>query len=130
MNRAVIAVGSNINPHYHIEQARQQLRESHMWLAESQFVQTAPLGYTDQADFVNGAFLIKTTLTPEELKQWLRKLEDALGRVRTANTFGPRTIDLDIAIWNDEIVDADVYDREFLKKSVLELCPQLAPSLE
>ena len=129
MNRAVIAVGSNIKPHYHIEQTRQHLMESQMLVAESQFIQTAPIGYTDQPDFVNGAFLIKTPFDPHQLKQWLKKLEDLLGRVRTANKFGPRTIDLDIVVWNDKIVDEDVYQRDFLKKSVIELCPELAPSI-
>lgn len=130
MNRVIIAVGSNINPDYHIAQARQTLKDSDQLISESNFVRTTPIGLTGQADFTNGAFLIETSLNPQELKQWLRELEDALGRVRDTNKFGPRTLDLDIVVWNEEIVDSDVYSREFLKQSVLELCPKLTAQLQ
>lgn len=129
MNRVIIAVGSNINPDYHIAQARQTLKDSDQLISESSFVRTTPIGLTGQADFTNGAFLIETSLNRHELKQWLRQLEDASGRVRD-NKFGPRTLDLDIAVWNEEIVDNEVYSREFLKQSVLELCPKLIAQLQ
>ncbi len=125
MNRVVIAVGSNIKPHYHIEQTRQHLRESRMLMAESPFIQTTPIGYLNQPDFVNGAFLVKTPFEQNQLKQWLHQLEDLLGRVRTGHKFGPRTIDLDIVVWNDEIVDEEVYERDFLKQAIIALCPEL-----
>ena len=125
MNRVVIAVGSNIAPHHHIEQAQQRLAEAQMLLNVSQFAKTKPIGYTEQADFINGAFLIQTSLNPVELKQWLRDLEHSLGRVSSANKFGPRTIDLDIAVWNGTIVDTDIHERAFMKNAVLELCPEL-----
>lgn len=130
MNRVIIAVGSNIDPHHHIEQARQKLAQSHHLLAESAFVQTAPIGFAEQADFINGAFLIETTLDAPMLKQWLRKLENVAGRVRTENKFGPRTLDLDIAVWNEEVVDKDVYCRDFLKQAILELWPELSAHFE
>ena len=130
MNRVIIAVGSNINPDHHIAQVRQILQESDQLISESHFVRTAPIGWTDQADFVNGAFLIETPLNPQELKQWLLQMEEACGRVRNGNKFGPRTLDLDIAVWNEKIVDSDVYSREFLKQSVLELCPELTAQLQ
>ena len=129
MNRVVIAVGSNINPHHHIEQTRQKLSDAHILLDVSQFVRTKPIGYAEQADFVNGAFLIQTSLGPAELKQWLRELEHSLGRVGTVNKSGPRTIDLDIAVWNGTIVDSDIHTRKFMKNAVLELCPELTGSL-
>jgi len=44
-----------------------------------------------------------------------------MGRDRTVAKFGPRCIDLDIAVWNGEIVDKDYYTRDFLKKSVDEI---------
>jgi len=57
------------------------------------------------------------------LKRRLREIESGLGRVRTANKNGPRTIDLDILVWNGEVVDADVYERGFLRDSIIELLP-------
>jgi 7,8-dihydro-6-hydroxymethylpterin-pyrophosphokinase len=44
-----------------------------------------------------------------------------MGRDRTGPKFGPRCIDLDIVVWNGEIVDEDYYTRDFLQKSVAEL---------
>ncbi len=57
------------------------------------------------------------------MKTRLREIESGLGRVRTGNKNGPRTIDLDILVWNGEVVDDDVYEREFLKTSIRELLP-------
>ena len=50
-----------------------------------------------------------------------KKIEDKMGRDRTAPKFGPRNIDLDIVVWNGEIVDDDYYTRDFLQKSVREI---------
>jgi 2-amino-4-hydroxy-6-hydroxymethyldihydropteridine diphosphokinase len=50
-------------------------------------------------------------------------LESELGRVKTDNKHGPRSIDLDILVWNGEIVDGEVYEREFLRRSIEELLP-------
>jgi 2-amino-4-hydroxy-6-hydroxymethyldihydropteridine diphosphokinase len=55
----------------------------------------------------------------------LKELESKLGRVNTDNRYGPRTIDLDILVWNGEVVDEEVYEREFLRKSIKELLPDL-----
>ena len=52
-------------------------------------------------------------------------MEKDLGRVASAERFGPRTIDLDIVVWNGKVVDKDFYSRDYLKESVLELLPDL-----
>ena len=51
------------------------------------------------------------------------KIEVEVGRVKTPNKQGPREIDLDIIIWNSTVVDNDVFERQFLRESVLELLP-------
>jgi 2-amino-4-hydroxy-6-hydroxymethyldihydropteridine diphosphokinase len=61
----------------------------------------------------------------EELKSWLRELERELGRIRKSDRYDPRTIDLDIVVWGGEIMDEDVYEREFLRAAILEVCPGL-----
>ena len=48
-----------------------------------------------------------------------------MGRNRSHDQHGPRTIDLDIVIWNEDIIDQDFYERNYLKESVLELIPNL-----
>lgn len=72
--------------------------------ATSSWVRTIPIGIRDQNDFVNGVVKIRTTMTMKELIHYLKRLEDRLGRDRTLPKFGPGVIDLDIIVWNDEIV--------------------------
>lgn len=121
MNTAVVGVGSNIEPEENVEKARVILEEEGLLAASSSFVKTKPIGFMDQPDFLNGAFLIKTEMGKEELAAHLRAVEDKLGRVRTENKFGPRTIDLDIVVWNRQVVDEDYRSRRFLKDAVDEL---------
>jgi 2-amino-4-hydroxy-6-hydroxymethyldihydropteridine diphosphokinase len=126
VNEAVVGTGSNIEPERHIALARDALAKDHVLLCESRFVRTAPIGVTDQPEFTNGVFLIATTMTRESLKAYLKRTEDRLGRIRTGNRYGPRTIDLDIVVWNGEIVDQDYYDRDFLRHAVAEVLPALS----
>lgn len=57
---------------------------------------------TDQADFLNAAAMFKTTLTPEKIAAELRKIEKKLKK-NTPTKFGPRTIDLDLLLFGQEI---------------------------
>ncbi len=125
MNQAIIAAGSNIDPQKNIALAREILARDFEVVAETAFVSTKPVGYTRQPDFLNGAMLVRTELTLEPLRQRLRKIEDTLGRRRGVLTFGPRTVDLDIVVWNGKLLDPDFYQRDYLKKAVLELMPDL-----
>lgn len=125
MNQAIIAVGSNIDPQKNIALAREILARDFEVVAETEFVSTRPVGYTQQPDFLNGAILVRTELNLEPLRQRLRKIEDTLGRRRGVLTFGPRTVDLDIVVWNGKLLDPDFYERDYLKKAVLELDPGL-----
>jgi 2-amino-4-hydroxy-6-hydroxymethyldihydropteridine diphosphokinase len=125
MHRVVIGIGSNIKPMEHIAKAREMIRKQHHFISESRFIQTRPIGFTDQPDFYNGVFLVDTEMSKKRFKKWLKVVEKKLGRVRTENRYGPRTIDLDIAVWDDTIVDPDFYQRDFLQKAVMEVYPEL-----
>ncbi len=125
MNQAVIAFGSNISPAQNIQKAKKHLSAHADILNESRITQTKPIGIQDQPDFLNGSWLIETGLSQKILNQHLKKIEDSLGRDRTAKKFGPRTIDLDIIVWNNAIVDPDVFTRDFLKAEIAELLPDL-----
>mgnify|MGYP001579912522 FL=1 len=125
MNQVIISVGSNIEPDKNIAKAREILAKDFEVVAETDFISTKPVGYTQQPDFLNGAVLIRTDLKLEPLRQHLRKIEDTLGRRRTILKFGPRTVDLDIVVWNGKLLDPDFYERDYLKKAVLELMPDL-----
>ncbi len=124
-NLALIGVGSNIDPEKNIQEASVLLQNEMRLLQESTFRYTAPLIFPDQPKFLNGAFLVKTGLSKDDLKIHLKNVERSLGRIKRKNKNGPRRIDLDIVIFNREIVDSDLYKREFLKQAVLELIPTL-----
>ena len=124
-NRAVIGVGSNIDPEENIKKAKEAIASEFKLIGASSFIKTEPVEFKDQPMFVNGAVLIETVIDYGELKVRLNDIERKLGRIRTENRNGPRTIDLDILVWNGDIVDKDVYEREFLAESVKELLPEV-----
>lgn len=130
MNTAVIGIGSNINAEKNVNAAKRMLGEKLNVLGESKFIRTKPIGSRDQQDFLNGSLLIKTRVGRRQLKTLLKGVETVLGRSAEDDRYGPRKIDLDILVWNGEIVDSDVYEREFLRSSVTELCPELEKTLK
>ncbi len=103
--RAYIAVGSNIHPMENIPAAAEMLRciAGVRLLASSRFWRTGPVGRTDQPDFVNGAWAIRTDLDIPTLKSHLRDVEDRLGRRRSADRNAPRTIDLDLVLYGTTV---------------------------
>ncbi len=123
MNTAVVSVGSNINPLKNTKIAKELISEEFSLIRVSTFKQTEPIGFKDQDDFYNGAFLVRTDLEKEDFNNILKKIEVEMGRVKTSNKQGPRIIDLDIVIWNNKVIDDDVYQRTFLQNSILELLP-------
>ncbi len=125
LNKVVIGVGSNIDPENNVEGAKNAVVNHHNLIKVSSFIETEPIGCKNQDNFLNGAFLIETEMNATALKSWLKNLEKKLGRVESENKDGPRTIDLDIIVWNGEVVDREVYEREFLINSINELLPEL-----
>ncbi|OGE20199.1 MAG: 2-amino-4-hydroxy-6-hydroxymethyldihydropteridine diphosphokinase [Candidatus Dadabacteria bacterium RIFCSPHIGHO2_12_FULL_53_21] len=125
VNRAVIGLGSNINAEENIRRAKEAIAGEFMLIKSSSFVETEPVGFKEQDRFINGALLIETELNAARLESRLKVLETELGRVKTDNKYGPRSIDLDILVWNGEVVDEEVYEREFLRTSINELMPDL-----
>jgi len=105
-NRAFISMGSNIEPEHYLPEAVRRLAERCQLLAVSRAYETAPVGASGGPNFVNGAVLVATNLDAEALKESvLLEIEADLGRVRTADKNAPRTVDLDIALFNDEILE-------------------------
>lgn len=126
-NDVIVGLGANIRPLENIQKAIDILRTRFSDIRASRLVKTEPLGFKAQAPFYNGAVRFETDLSPEALKQYLLDIENQLGRVRTENKNGPRTIDLDILVINGKITDPDVYERTFLQQSIRELAPELIP---
>ena len=124
-HEVVIGLGSNIDPEANLEQAVLELKSRFKVSKRSQWTRTKPIGIQEQPDFYNGALLMETELEQQSLKKELKRIEDILGRDRSLPKFGPRTIDLDILIWNKKVVDKDYYERDFLRKGVEEIIPDL-----
>ncbi len=120
-HEVVIGLGSNIDPEANLEQAVQELKSRFKVSKRSQWTRTKPIGIQEQPDFYNGVLLMETELEQQGLKKELKRIEDILGRDRSLPKFGPRTIDLDILIWDKKVVDEDFYERDFLRKGVEEI---------
>jgi len=120
-HETIIGLGSNIDPERNIASALHFLRQEHELVQISSLIKTSPIGIPDQPDFLNGAAKILTTMEIADFKRYLKDIEDRLKRDRTAPKYGPRTIDLDIVIWDGEIIDPDYYSRDFLKTAVDEI---------
>lgn len=125
MNRTVIGLGSNIDPDTNIAKAKLELTTQFRLLAESPVVETAPVGYAQQANFKNGTVLLETPLGRNSVIKILKGIETRLGRKSGGHRSGPRTIDLDVVVWNDRVVDPDFYTRDFLHDGVLAVLPRL-----
>ncbi len=132
-----IGVGSNIEPEINIPAALKVL-QNHVIITDiSPVFITKPIGGDQkQPDFINCVIKIepKTTFTPLEFKfNILRAIETQLKRLRTEDKYMPRTIDLDILIFQDLIVensdiiipDPDIFNRDFLFAGLLYLEPNL-----
>ena len=106
MNRALVALGSNIDGKRNLREAVRRLSLCCRLVAVSPVYETAPVGNTEQPNFFNAAALIETDLTAAELKaRVLRVIEQEMGRVRTEDKNAPRTIDLDIALFGHQVLD-------------------------
>jgi 2-amino-4-hydroxy-6-hydroxymethyldihydropteridine diphosphokinase len=101
-------------------------------LAVSQLRETDPVGMVDQPGFLNGAVRIDTSLPPRALLELLLRIEQSLGRVREER-WGPRTVDLDLLVYGDLIVDEPglrvphprLHERRFALEPLAELDPEL-----
>jgi 2-amino-4-hydroxy-6-hydroxymethyldihydropteridine diphosphokinase len=102
-------------------------------VALAKFRETEPVGPIRQPRFVNGAVAIETTLEPSELMAVLLAVERELGRVRDTTRWGPRTVDLDLLLYGNEIVDEPevkvphprLAERRFALEPLAELDPDL-----
>ncbi len=134
MARAFVSVGSNIEPEKNVRSALQRLGEQVSIRAVSTVYLTKPIGPAGQPPYYNCVADVETDLTPLGLKQKvLRGIETALGRSRTGDKYAPRTIDLDLILYDevamttDELVlpDPDILQRPFLVAAMRELADGL-----
>ncbi|SHT10438.1 2-amino-4-hydroxy-6-hydroxymethyldihydropteridinepyrophosphokinase [Mycobacteroides abscessus subsp. abscessus] len=130
-NLAYLALGTNMGNRYkNLVDAICYLKEEkeiHL-VKSSSIYDTVPVGYTEQDDFLNMVILIRTALTPYELLEVCLRIEKDLGRKREFK-WGPRIIDLDILLYNQENIEAEnlivphprMQERAFVLAPLLEI---------
>jgi 2-amino-4-hydroxy-6-hydroxymethyldihydropteridine diphosphokinase len=100
MPEALVGLGSNVDPHRHLPAAVRRLADRLEVRRVSSAWATPAVGPPGQPPFLNAGVLVETDLPPARLKgEVLRDVERSLGRVRTADRFAPRTIDLDLVLY-------------------------------
>lgn len=130
LHLVVVSVGSNIEPQHNLQGARKILASEVEFLGESEVIQTAPDGYRNQPDFLNGAYLLGTTMSYDDFNRYLKGVEERLGRVKGPIKSGPRCIDLDIIIWDGKIVHDDYrQNKHYVVNPVNELLQKHAIAL-
>ncbi len=106
IHHVAVILGSNIDREHNIPAAVRLLAEETTVLDASTVYETSAVGSHGQPGYFNAVVLLETALSPAELKDGLlADIEQRLGRRRTADKFAPRTIDLDIATYDDESFD-------------------------
>ena len=107
------------------------LQESRV-VHSSSLYRTAPVGITEQPEFVNAVAELETTLAPEALLDALFDIEERFGRIR-AEKNGPRTLDLDLLLFNDQLIELPrlslPHPRLHLRAFVLQPLAEIAPNL-
>ena len=132
---AYISVGSNMgDKRQYIENAIEALNSHKLCRVKrvSSLIETEPYGGVEQDSFLNGVIELETTASPQKLLEILNETEAQNNRERLVH-WGPRTLDLDIVFYDDEVVSspkliiphADMHNREFVLEPLNELVPWL-----
>jgi 2-amino-4-hydroxy-6-hydroxymethyldihydropteridine diphosphokinase len=122
-HQACLILGSNIQPEKNLALAVDLLQQEIKIVRLSSTWETAPVGSAGP-DFLNLAMLISTSLEAAELKdRVLRPLEAQLGRVRSADKNEPRTIDLDILLFDGRLLDPNLFRYAHQAVPVSEILP-------
>lgn len=125
MHQAILLIGSNIDPLDNLTASIERLRELCPIVSISPIWETQAVG-SHGPNFLNAAVQVLTYLEPETFKsQVLRAIENSLGRIRTNDKNAPRTIDIDIIIWDHEVVDDGLWTNAHIALPVSALAPQL-----
>ena len=132
-HRAYLGLGSNLgNKQAYLDQAVKELGEAKGCRVAkvSSYLVTEPYGGVVQDDFLNACLALDTLLSPQELLEQLHVIEQAAHRERLIH-WGPRTLDLDILLYDDEILETEdliiphveMHKREFVLKPLSEIAP-------
>jgi len=136
MTLAYIALGSNLaSPLEQVNAAVNAIGDipQSRIVAVSSFYRTPPLGPQDQPDYLNAAVALETELDADALLDNTQRIELQQGRVRKAERWGPRTLDLDIMLFGNDVINTarltvphyDMKNRGFMLWPLFEIAPAL-----
>ena len=138
MTTAYLGLGSNLGDReVNLRRALSILGQQESFIALSSVYETEPWGHTSQPPFLNMVCALETCLSPQELLELAHGVESELGRVPTFR-YGPRTIDVDILLYGNEVVNTPslqiphpgISQRAFVLVPLAEIAPGLVhPSL-
>ena len=140
MNDVYLSIGTNMGDR------KRNLQEAVWMLTQiedievlqvSSIYETAPVGYVDQATFLNIVVYVKTLKTANEMLAACQQVENDLGRVRLIR-WGPRVIDLDILLFNQENIESEhlivpharMYERAFVLVPLMEIAQTTTTHLQ
>ena len=132
MSTAWLGLGSNVNAESHIAVAIEALQKTFDAVALSPAYTSTSVGF-DGDDFINMVARVETDMSPLELRQYLRELEDQYGRKRDVPKFSDRSLDIDILLYDDlvllspvlEIPRAEIIKYAHVLKPLADLDPDL-----
>jgi len=128
---AALSLGSNQEPERYLRLAMDALRAQFEGAQISSAYRFPAVGF-DGPDFINAAAVIATNLDPSALGDWLRALEDLHGRDRNGPRYSDRTLDIDIVLFDERVIDGpgklriprDELRHAFVLKPLAEIAPQ------
>jgi 2-amino-4-hydroxy-6-hydroxymethyldihydropteridine diphosphokinase len=136
VTRAYVGLGANLGerePTLRAAVAALAAEEGIEVVAVSTLRETEPVGVGEQPLYLNGVAELETTLGARELLDRLLAVEQRFGRVRVPDEHGPRTLDLDLLLYGDEVIDEPelhvphprLHERRFVLEPLAELAPGL-----
>ena len=126
-HQVIIGIGSNLEPQKHVKEAIDWLKSEFELAQTSAWLTTKAIARPRDPDYINTAVLIRTGLEKETLVRRLKHIEYEMGREYTSNdAYAPRIIDLDLMLYNDRIIDADLCARDFLQTLIEQLSPGMS----
>lgn len=133
MARVYVSIGSNVDRDAHVRAGVEELRRRYGELALSGVYESAAVGFRGD-DFYNLVAGFDTGETPTEILRALRDIEDRHGRVRGGERFSARTLDIDLLLYDDLVLDtaelvlprAEITRHAFVLGPLAEIAGELA----
>jgi 2-amino-4-hydroxy-6-hydroxymethyldihydropteridine diphosphokinase len=132
MAEVYVAAGSNVEPERNLARALDELQQAFGDLTVSPAYRNPAVGFAG-ADFINLVVRFSSAASPRQVKQTLERIEELCGRPRNAPKWGPRTMDLDVLMYDQLVSDEpglllprpDLLRRAFMLKPLADLAPGL-----